>query len=116
MGIGGGVVTVSVLVVVLGFRTRRAIGTSAFIIPAITLFSFCTYLFIDLNRTGGSEINYLLIPILAPMVFIGAFTGSRLGLKFIPVKAIETLFLIVVVAAWGKMTYGFIGELVTVLG
>jgi uncharacterized membrane protein YfcA len=113
MGIGGGVVTVSVLVVILGFATRKAIGTSAFIIPAITLFSFCTYLFFDLNRSGGTEINYILIPILAPMVFIGAFTGSRLGLKFIPVKPIETVFLIVIVAAWAKMTYSFVEAILT---
>jgi uncharacterized membrane protein YfcA len=111
MGIGGGVITVSILIVILGFRTRRAIGTSAFIIPAITIFSFCTYLVVDV--TGPEpEINYLLIPLLAPMVIIGAFTGSRLGLKFIPPKAIEVLFLIVVVAAWGKMTFSFIAEII----
>ncbi len=116
LGIGGGVVMVSVLVIILGFKTRRAIGTSAFIIPAITLFSFCTYLVVDLNRGGGTEINYMLILLLAPMVFIGAFLGSRLGLKFIPVKAIETLFLIVVVAAWAKMTYNFVEVVFNIVG
>jgi uncharacterized membrane protein YfcA len=114
MGIGGGVVTVSVLVIVLGFRTRRAIGTSAFIIPAITAFSFCTYVAVDL-MSSDPEINYILIPLLVPMVFIGAFAGSRLGLKFVPTKVIEVLFLVVVVAAWARMTYNLVDEIVALL-
>jgi uncharacterized membrane protein YfcA len=114
MGIGGGVVTVSILVVVLGFRTRMAIGTSAFIIPAITAFSFGTYVVVDLMGSDP-EINYILIPLLVPMVVIGAYSGSRLGLKFVPTKVIEVLFLIVVVGAWGRMTYKLVEEIVALV-
>lgn len=100
LGIGGGVVTVSILILIVGFATRKGIGTSSFVIPAITTWGFLLYFF---NDIGIYEINYAIIPILCPVVAIGAFVGSRLGLKFVKTEMIEVLFILVNIAVTIKM-------------
>jgi len=104
IGIGGGIVTVSLLIILLGFTTRKAIGTSAFTIPAITVFGFLTYAYTDLTDVNYS-INYLLILILAPVVLIGSFIGSKIGLKFVKTEVIEGAFICVLMVVMCKMAY-----------
>ena len=104
IGIGGGIVTVSLLIIFMGFTTRKAVGTSAFTIPAITIFGFLTYAYTDYAH-ASYEINYLLILILSPFVILGSFIGSKIGLKYVKTEVIEAAFICVLVVVMCKMAY-----------
>jgi len=82
MGIGGGLLNVPLLVYVLGRKTRKAIGTSSLLIIPTAAVGFAAYV-VDLAlRPGGFAwpAEFVLIPILMPVVFVGAYLGSRWGL------------------------------------
>jgi uncharacterized protein len=70
LGVGGGFIMVPLLITLLGYESRKAIGTSLFSILFIVLFGSITYIFttpIDLK--------------LAALLTIGAFIGSQIGAK-----------------------------------
>src|SRR3989441_1033903 len=78
MGIGGGLLNVPLLVYVLGRKTRKAIGTSSLLIIPTAAVGFAAYV-VDLAlRPGGFAwpAEFVLIPILMPVVFIGASLGA----------------------------------------
>src|SRR5947207_11276612 len=79
MGIGGGLLNVPLLLYILGRKTRKAIGTFSLLIIPTAAVGFAAYVAgLALRPTGFTWPEaYVLIPILMPVVFVGAFIGSR---------------------------------------
>src|SRR5881409_2824514 len=93
MGIGGGLLNVPLMVYGLGRRTRKAIGTSSLLIIPTAAVGFGAYLAALAVRPSGFAWpgEFLLIPILFPIVFIGAFVGSRWGLRALRTRPVAML-------------------------
>ncbi|UCD91582.1 MAG: sulfite exporter TauE/SafE family protein, partial [Methanobacteriota archaeon] len=104
LGIGGGLVNVPLMVYVLGRKTRKAIGTSSAMIVVTSIFGFLSYLYFGTPQ----EIDFGLIAILWPIVFIGAFVGSRWGLKKLKSRTVALIFISVLFIAAAKMTFDLI--------
>ncbi|MCK4457977.1 MAG: sulfite exporter TauE/SafE family protein [Thermoplasmata archaeon] len=100
LGIGGGLINVPLMEYVLGRGARRAIGTSSLMIIFTGAFGFMTYLFL-----GTPEpIDFNLIFLLWPLVFVGAFVGSRWGLEKLKSRMVALIFIIVIFLAAAKMS------------
>src|SRR2546427_151642 len=107
MGIGGGLLNVPLLVYVLGRKTRKAIGTSSLLIIPTAAVGFAAYV-VDLAlRPGGFAwpAEFVLIPILMPVVFVGAYLGSRWGLEKLRTRSVALIFIIVLFIAAAKLVY-----------
>src|SRR3989440_614633 len=107
MGIGGGLLNVPLLVYVLGRKTRKAIGTSSLLIIPTAAVGFAAYLAgLALRPTGFAWPEaYGLIPILMPVVFVGAFIGSRWGLATLKTRSVALIFIVVLFIAAAKLVY-----------
>lgn len=86
-GIGGGVVSVPLIIYVFKLETRKAIGTSAFMGAILTPAAFAAYAFQE-----GVSINYDLVLVLTPIVFVMGLIGSTWGLKKLKTKVVRTIF------------------------
>jgi uncharacterized membrane protein YfcA len=103
-GVGGGIITVPVLIYILGIYPRRAIGTSAFMIIFTSIVGFICYGLLSLNLIEVSgialrsipEIPYDLALILGVVVFVGAYCGSSWGLKSLKTKSVQAIFVVVI--------------------
>lgn len=100
-GIGGGLLNVPLLLYVLGRRTRTAIGTSSLLIIPTAALGFALYV---LRRYLGASSfawpeEFVLIPILMPFVFVGAYLGSRFGLAKLKTRSVSLIFIIVLFVA-----------------
>lgn len=100
-GVGGGLLNVPLILFLLGRKTRVAIGTSSLLIVPTAALGFSIYV---LGRFLGSTAftwpeEFVLIPILMPFVFVGAFLGSRLGLAKLKTRSVSLIFIIVVFIA-----------------
>src|SRR2546422_9066782 len=107
MGIGGGLLNVPLLVYVLGRKTRKAIGTSSLLIIPTAAVGFAAYV-VDLAlRPGGFAwpAEFVLIPLLMPVVFVGAYLGSRWGLEKLTTQSVVLLFIIVLFIAAAKLVF-----------
>jgi hypothetical protein len=105
MGIGGGLLNVPLMVYVLGRRTRLAIGTSSLLIIPTAAVGFAAYL-VELSSRGGALATppeFVLIPTLLPVVFVGAFIGSRWGLRRLKTRSVALIFIVVLFLAAGKL-------------
>ncbi len=110
MGIGGGLMNVPLLVYGLGRKTRKAIGTSSLLIIPTAAVGFGAYL-IDLAiQPGGfaAPSDFVLIPILMPIVFVGAYVGSRWGLKRLKTRSVALIFILVLFIAAAKLVYDLV--------
>ena len=107
MGIGGGLLNVPLLVYVLGRKTRKAVGTSSLLIIPTAAVGFVAYIVgLALKPSGLAwPEEYLLIPILMPVVFIGSFLGSRWGLSKLKTRSVALIFIIVLFIAAVKLLY-----------
>lgn len=105
MGIGGGLLNVPLLVYLLGRRTRLAIGTSSLLIMPTAAAGFAAYLLELGNRQGGfaAPPEFGLIPILAPIVFVGSFLGSYWGLRRLRTRSVALIFILVLFLAAAKL-------------
>lgn len=105
MGIGGGLLNVPLLVYGLGRKTRKAIGTSSLLIIPTAAVGFLAYVAdLFLQPTGFAVPNpYLLIPILMPVVFVGAYAGSRWGLRRLKTRSVALIFILVLFVAAAKL-------------
>lgn len=99
-GIGGGTFIVPLLLI-LGFRTKNAVATSAFIITFMSLTGFLGHL-----NFGEQQLDVKLLFYAGAAVFIGAQAGSRLIFRRISSRTIERLFAIVLLFMAGKLLYG----------
>lgn len=86
-GVGGGVVSVPLIIYVFRFEPRYAIGTSALMGAILTPAAFFAYAF-----TEGVSINYDLALALTPIVFVMGFIGSTWGLKRLRTKVVKMIF------------------------
>lgn len=105
MGIGGGLLNVPLMVYGLGRKTRKAIGTSSLLIIPTAAVGFATYLVEYALRSGGFAwpSDFILIPVLFPIVFVGAFLGSRWGLEALRTRPVALIFILVLFIAAAKL-------------
>lgn len=106
-GIGGGVVSVPLIIYVFKFEPRKAIGTSALLGAILTPAAFVAYA-LNEGVNGGVVIHYDLVLVLAPIVLILAFVGSRWGLEKLKTKAVKTIFTCGVYLAAIEMIYSLL--------
>jgi uncharacterized membrane protein YfcA len=88
-GIGGGVVSVPLIIYVFKVPTRTAIGTSALMGAILTPAALAAY---TLNAAGGVTIHWTLAAILTPIVFVLALIGSTWGLQKLRTDLVRTIF------------------------
>ena len=107
MGIGGGLLNVPLMVYGLGRKTRKAIGTSSLLIIPTAAVGFLAYVVEFAIRSGGSgwPPEFLLIPVLFPIVFVGAFLGSRWGLRALNTRPVALIFILVLFIAAAKLVF-----------
>ncbi len=110
LGVGGGLLNVPILVYLLGRKTRTAIGTSSLLIAPTAAFGFVLYVVELWTRSGGLVLpeEFLLIPILMPVVFAGAYIGSRWGLERLKTRSVALLFILVLFVAAVKLVYDLV--------
>ena len=109
MGIGGGLLNVPLLVYLLGRKTRKAIGTSSLLIIPTAAVGFAAYLIdIAVRPTGFSWAEFALIPILMPIVFVGAYIGSRWGLNRLKTRSVALIFILVLFIAAARLLYDLV--------
>jgi uncharacterized membrane protein YfcA len=104
-GIGGGVVSVPLIIYVFKFEPRRAIGTSALVGAILTPAAFAAYVFQE-----GASIQYDLALVLTPIVLVMAFIGSRWGLERLKTKVVKTIFTCGVYLAASEMIYSLLSQ------
>lgn len=88
-GIGGGVVSVPLIIYVFRIEARRAIGTSALMGAILTPAAFIAY---ALSAGEGVVIHYQLAVLLAPIVFVMAIVGSTWGLRKLRTPMVMMIF------------------------
>ncbi len=100
-GVGGGLLNVPLIRILLGRKTRTSIGTSSLLIMPTAAFGFLLYLVgLSFSATGFSiPAAFILIPILMPVVFVGAFLGSRIGLAKLKTRSVALIFILVIFVA-----------------
>ena len=114
MGIGGGLLNVPLLVYGLGRKTRKAIGTSSLLIIPTAAVGFAAYVAAYVadfaSRPGGFAWppEFLLIPPLVPVVFMGAYLGSRWGLRALRTRSVALIFILVLFVAAVKFVLDLI--------
>jgi len=104
-GIGGGVVSVPLIVYVFKFDTRKAIGTSALMGAILTPAALLAYAFKD-----GITIHYDLALVLTPVVFVLALIGSTWGLARLKTRSVRTIFTLGVYLAAFVMVYSLLTQ------
>jgi hypothetical protein len=109
VGIGGGLVNVPLMVYILGRRTREAIGTSNLLIMPTALVGFLTFLLTSEETRAGVDQNPLLIPLLWPVVTVGAFLGSSWGLKRLRTRVVSLVFITVLYVAAIRLALDLFG-------
>ncbi len=110
-GIGGGIMNVPLMVYLLGRRTRKAIGVSSLLIIPTASVGFLSYLVaLSLAPSGfAMPSGFELIPILMPVVFVGAFVGSRWGLEKLKARSVALIFILVLFVAAAKLVLDILG-------
>jgi len=86
-GIGGGVVSVPLIIYVFRVETRRAIGTSAMVGAVLTPAAFAGYAFQE-----GVAIHYDIALALTPLVLLFGLIGSAWGLQKLKTRLVRTIF------------------------
>jgi len=103
-GVGGGIITVPVLIYLLGIYPRRAIGTSAFMILLTSTVGFVCYYLLSLDILTLPGVSLRSVPyihfdtaiILGIIVFIGAYLGSSWGLRSLKTRNVQMIFIVIV--------------------
>ncbi len=106
VGIGGGLVNVPLLVYLLGRRTREAIGTSSLLIMPTAAVGFLSYFYSPASSATVREgilANVLLIETLWPVVFVGAYLGSRWGLMKLKTRSVALIFILFLFVAAARL-------------
>lgn len=104
-GIGGGVVSVPLIIYVFKFEPRMAIGTSALLGAILTPAALFAYW---INLGPGVQIHWPIAIVLAPVVLVFAIMGSTWGLKSLKTKAVKTIFVCGVFLAAAEMIYSLL--------
>ena len=104
-GIGGGVVSVPLIIYVFKFEPRMAIGTSALMGAILTPAALFAYW---LNSGSGVSIHWPIAVALAPVVLVFAVLGSTWGLARLKTKSVKTIFVCGVYLAAAEMIYSLL--------
>lgn len=104
-GIGGGVISVPLIIYVFRFETRKAIGTSALVGAILTPAAFVAYAFRE-----GVTIHYDLALTLTPIIFVMALVGSMWGLQKLKTRAVRTIFTGGVYLAAAEMVHSILTQ------
>jgi len=88
-GIGGGVVSVPLIIYVFRFETRKAIGTSALLGSILTPAAILAYV---LTAEEGVVFHYQVALVLTPIVLVMAIIGSTWGLQKLKTPVVKTIF------------------------
>lgn len=104
-GIGGGVVSVPLIIYVFRFEPRTAIGTSALLGSILTPAAILVYV---LTAEEGVVFHYQLALVLTPIVFVMAIIGSTWGLQKLKTPVVKTIFTIGVYLAASAMIYSLL--------
>jgi uncharacterized membrane protein YfcA len=104
-GIGGGIISVPLIIYVFRFETRKAIGTSALMGAILTPAAFAVYALRE-----GVTIHYDLALTLTPIILVVAVIGSTWGLKKLKTKAVKTIFTGGVYLAACEMVYSILTQ------
>ncbi|MEM3049384.1 MAG: sulfite exporter TauE/SafE family protein [Thermoplasmata archaeon] len=106
-GIGGGVVSVPLIVYVFRIDSRKAIGTSSLMGAILTPAAFAAYV-VSHSISGGAEIHYGLALVLTPIVLVMALLGSRWGLARLKTRVVKGIFTCGVYLAAVEMIYSLL--------
>ena len=102
VGIGGGTFIMPLLLL-FGLETKKAVGTSAFIVTFISLSGFLSHI-----SLGGQNIDMNIMIFAGLAAFAGAQAGSRLIFKRTSPRSIEIMFALVILLVGSKLLYGLI--------
>ena len=102
VGIGGGTFIMPLLLI-FGLETKKAVGTSAFIVTFISLSGFLSHM-----SLGGQNIDVNIMIFAGIAAFAGAQAGSRLIFKKTSPRSIEIMFSLVLLLVGSKLLYGLI--------
>jgi len=103
-GVGGGLVNVPILTVLLGRRTRKAVGTSSLVIVPVAALGFALTLALNASQNlPPFREEFLLIPLLVPIVFLGAYAGSTLGLRRLRTRTVALVFIALIFLTAAKL-------------
>ncbi len=106
-GIGGGVVSVPLIIYVYRFEPRLAIGTSALIGAILTPAALIAYV-VSSSAVEGITIRWSLALVLTPIVFVLALIGSRWGLQKLKTDLVKTIFTCGVYLAAAMMIFNLV--------
>ena len=104
-GIGGGVVSVPLIIYVFRFEARKAIGTSALLGSILTPAAVLVYV---LTAEEGVVFHYQLALVLTPIVLVMAIIGSTWGLQKLKTPVVKTIFTCGVYLAASAMIYSLL--------
>jgi uncharacterized membrane protein YfcA len=104
-GIGGGVVSVPLIIYVFRFEPRKAIGTSALLGSILTPAAVLAY---ALTAEEGVVFHYQVALLLTPIVFVMAILGSTWGLQRLKTPVVKTIFTGGVYLAAAEMIYSLL--------
>jgi len=104
-GIGGGVVSVPLIIYVFKLEPRKAIGTSALLGAVLTPAAFVAYF---LAAEPGTAVDLDIALVLAPIVFVFAIIGSTWGLQKLKTRVVRTIFTLGVYLAAIEMIYSIL--------
>ncbi len=104
-GIGGGVVSVPLIIYVFRFEPRKAIGTSELLGAILTPAAILAYI---LTTDEGVVFHYQVALVLAPIVFVMAMIGSTWGLQRLKTPVVKTIFTGGVYLAASEMIYSLL--------
>ena len=105
-GIGGGAVSVPLIIYVFRFEPRFAIGTSALVGAILTPAAFAAYAFQE-----GVSINYDIALALTPVVLVLGLIGSNWGLQKLKTRVVKMIFTGGIYLAACEMIYSLISGL-----
>jgi uncharacterized membrane protein YfcA len=104
-GIGGGVVSVPLIIYVFRFEPRKAIGTSALLGAILTPAAVLAYV---MTAEKGVVFHYQVALVLAPIVLVMAIVGSTWGLQKLKTPVVKTIFTGGVYLAASEMIYSLL--------
>ncbi len=107
-GIGGGVVSVPLIIYVYRFEPRLAIGTSALLGAILTPAALGAYVLTSESIGEGISIHWQLALVLTPIVFVMALIGSTWGLQKLRTNLVKTIFTCGVYLAAGTMIFSLL--------
>ena len=103
LGLGGGVINVPLLIYVLGRSTKKAAGTSFVIMLIAGVVGLATYAY------EGVDLDMFYVAVMAPVVLIGSYLGSRWGIKKLDSRQVKLLFILVLLIAVAKVAVDLAG-------